>query len=68
VDLAHPGTPDTWADVVPQHDKDLLQWAAALKVPAKPPFTKLFIIPHILHVLQGSCTLTESGLLVIASA
>ena len=68
MDLANPGTPDTWADVVPQHDKDLLQWAAALKVPAKPPCTKLCIIPHILHSLRGSCLLTESGLLVTASA
>ena len=53
MDLANPGTPETWADVVPQHDKDLLQWAAALKVPAKSPFMKLFITPRILHILQG---------------
>jgi hypothetical protein len=35
VDLMNPGSPDTWQDVVPQHDKDLLQWAAALKVLAQ---------------------------------
>lgn len=70
MDLANPGTPETWADVVPQHDKDLLQWAAALKVPAKSPLIKLFIIlriiiPRILHILQGLCILPESGLLGI---
>ena len=24
--------PSAWKDIVPQHDKDLLQWATALKV------------------------------------
>lgn len=62
MDLAKPGTPDTWADVVPQHDKDLLQWAAALKVPEKSPFTKLFLVPRM-----GSCFMAQSGPLVVAS-
>lgn len=30
-DLAQPGAPSSWADVIPQHDKDLLQSALALK-------------------------------------
>jgi hypothetical protein len=31
VDLASPGAPATWRDVIPQHAKDLLQSAVALK-------------------------------------
>ena len=69
MDLANPGTPDTWADVVPQHDKDLLQWAAALKVPAKSPFTKLFSFRvSCISCRDPAYILTESGLLVIANA
>jgi prolyl oligopeptidase len=30
-DLTAPGEPETWRDVIPQHHKDLLQWASALK-------------------------------------
>ena len=32
VDLSNPGPHSEWQDVVPQHDKDLLEWACALKV------------------------------------
>ena len=32
VDLSNPGPHSEWRDVVPQHDKDLLEWACALKV------------------------------------
>lgn len=34
VELSDPGPPSTWQDVVPQHRKDLLRWASALKVPS----------------------------------
>ena len=30
--LSSPGPPGRWKDVIPKHKKDLLQWAAALKV------------------------------------
>ncbi len=31
-DVSAPGKSHTWPDVIPQHEKDLLQWASALKV------------------------------------
>jgi hypothetical protein len=31
VDLESPGAPSTWRDIIPQHPKDLLQSAVALK-------------------------------------
>lgn len=31
VDIANPGDPSTWPDLVPQHEKDVLKSAAALK-------------------------------------
>jgi hypothetical protein len=51
VDLANPGSPDTWSDVVPQHHKDLLQWAVALKVRAKVPTPEAMSmrLPHDHH-------------------
>lgn len=32
VDLSNPGPLSDWQDVVSQHEKDLLEWACALKV------------------------------------
>jgi hypothetical protein len=31
VDLSAPGPPSSWPDIIPQHPKDLLQSAVALK-------------------------------------
>lgn len=31
-DISKPSDPSTWANVIPPHEKDLLQWASALKV------------------------------------
>ena len=32
VDLEEPGAPESWDDLIPQHDTDLLQWASAHEV------------------------------------
>jgi hypothetical protein len=32
VDLASAGSPESWEDLIPEHDTDLLQWASAHEV------------------------------------
>ena len=40
MDLSNPGPHSEWQDVVPQHDKDLLEWACALKVSSQQNFVE----------------------------
>jgi hypothetical protein len=58
--------PKKWPDVIPQHDKDLLQWASALQVLYKPESLKIGILEAIdvtfrinitltLHLLPSAC-------------
>ena len=37
-DITTAQDPKKWKDVIPQHEKDLLQWTSALKVPHYLPF------------------------------
>ncbi len=47
VDLASASTPDTWQDIIPEHERDLLQWAAALKVNADFIFGCIDVHGHV---------------------
>jgi hypothetical protein len=51
-DLAHPSPSSSWADVVPQHPKDLLKSAAALK-------GDNLVVRWVRSALQGIALLAE---------
>lgn len=55
--------PKKWADVIPQHDKDLLQWASALKVTHLIPL--YLIIQRVFSSVEISPLFTGTGLFLL---